>query len=318
MPLQEMSLNELLSYQGSSPCPTDIMEYWDHAKEEMHATDPKPVWVKANFEAKGFEFYDLYFKGVRNGHIHCRFIKPEKIISKAPAVIKFHGYADYCGEWSSLLSYAALGYVVCAMDTRGQGGLSGDWHQSWGNTLNGHIIRGLSEGPENLFFRQVYLDTAMVAEIVMSLDYVDEKHVSVIGASQGGALAVACASLSPEIYKAGFQFPFLCDYYRAWKLDGEAQAYTEIKQYFRMHDSMHKDEAETFMTLGYIDLQNLAKWIKAECLMCTGLSDTVCPPSTQFAMYNKISAKKSYQLFPDFGHEPMKGADDLIMQFIVS
>jgi cephalosporin-C deacetylase len=58
-----------------------------------------------------------------------------------------------------------------------------------------------------------------------------------------------------------------------------------------------------FTKLGYIDLQYLAPRIKAKTLLCCGLMDTITPPSTQFAAYNKITAPKRYELWPDFGHE---------------
>jgi cephalosporin-C deacetylase len=44
--------------------------------------------------------------------------------------------------------------------------------------------------------------------------------------------------------------------------------------------------------------------------------DTVCPPSTQFAAYNKIKAKKSLQIYPDYGHETPPGYEDSVFQFM--
>jgi cephalosporin-C deacetylase len=44
--------------------------------------------------------------------------------------------------------------------------------------------------------------------------------------------------------------------------------------------------------------------------------DTVCPPSTQFAAYNKITADKSLEIYPDFGHEALPGHPDRIFQFL--
>jgi len=45
--------------------------------------------------------------------------------------------------------------------------------------------------------------------------------------------------------------------------------------------------------------------------------DTVCPPSTQFAAYNKITAPKSMDLYPDFGHEGLPGHVDRVYQFML-
>ena len=90
-----------------------------------------------------------------------------------------------------------------------------------------------------------------------------------------------------------------------------------LKEYFRRFDPQHRREEEVFTKLGYIDLQHLASRIRGETLMCTGLMDTVCPPSTQFAAYNKISAPKHFELWPDFGHENLPGVDDLIFRFML-
>ena len=45
--------------------------------------------------------------------------------------------------------------------------------------------------------------------------------------------------------------------------------------------------------------------------------DSVCPPSTQFAAYNKITSKKSMLIYPDFAHENLPGAPDKIAEFVV-
>lgn len=60
---------------------------------------------------------------------------------------------------------------------------------------------------------------------------------------------------------------------------------------------------EVFTKLGYIDNQHLAHRIRAEVMMFTGLMDTICPPSSQFAAYNKITSKKQVVIYPDFAHE---------------
>ena len=50
--------------------------------------------------------------------------------------------------------------------------------------------------------------------------------------------------------------------------------------------------------------------------MFTGLMDPICPPSSQFAAYNKLTAKKNYVLYPDFGHEPLPGQLDRTFAFM--
>ena len=100
------------------------------------------------------------------------------------------------------------------------------------------------------------------------------------------------------------------------KWDLAKDAYAEIKEFFRRYDPLHEREDAIFEQLGYIDVQNLATRIKAEVLMSVGLMDTVCPPSTQFAAYNKIESTKSLAIYPDFGHEELPGSQDRIFQFL--
>jgi cephalosporin-C deacetylase len=187
-----------------------------------------------------------------------------------------------------------------------------------GNTQRGHIVRGLDDAPEKLLFRQIFLDCAQLARIVMGLDEVDEARVGVTGGSQGGGLTLACAALEPRVARAASIYPFLSDYQRTWEMGLALDAYLELQTHFRLFDPRHERESEVFTRLGYIDVHNLADRIRGEVLMLTGMMDTVCPPSTQFAAFNRITAPKRHVLFPDFAHESLPGADDLVYEFMAA
>lgn len=317
MPIVDMPLEELKRYQGCSPCPKDIDEYWEKALSEMRSVDPRVELVKSDFQTPFAECFDLYFTGVRNARIYAKYLRPKNVKEPHPAILEFHGYTVNSGDWTGKLGYVANGYSVVSMDVRGQGGKSEDVGGVTGNTQRGHIIRGLDDKPENLLFRHIFLDTAQLAGIVMAMPEVDENRVGAIGGSQGGALTLACASLEPRIKLLAPYYPFLCDYKRVWEMDLAKDAYQELRDYFRLFDPTHKNEEETYMKLGYIDLQNIVKRIKGKVLMGTGLMDTICPPSTQFAAYNKITAPKEMVIYPDFGHEYLPGFMDIAYQFMM-
>jgi cephalosporin-C deacetylase len=317
MPMFDMSLEKLKEYKGINPCPVDFDEYWDKALMEMRSVDPNLELVKSEFQAPFAECFDLYFTGVKGARIHAKYVRPRNVVEKHPAILQFHGYTCNAGDWNEKLAYAALGFSVFAMDCRGQGGLSEDAGGVKGNTFHGQIIRGLDDKPQNLLFRQIFLDTAELASIAMNMPEVDENRVCVTGGSQGGALTLVCASLEPRIKRVAPIFPFLCDFKRVWEMDLAKDAYQEIRDYFRLFDPMHKREKEIYTKLGYIDVQNFVKRIKGEVLFATGLMDTVCPPSTQFAAYNKIEAKKRMIIYPDYGHEPIPGINDEIYSFMM-
>ncbi len=317
MPIFDLPLEELQKYNGINPCPNDFDEYWDNALAEMRDMDPQVKLIKSEFQTPFAECFELYYTGVRGAIIHAKYLRPKNAPSKHPAVLMFHGYTCNSGDWNDKLGYVALGFSVLAMDCRGQGGLSEDVGGVKGNTFHGQIIRGLDDKPENLLFRQIFLDTAELAAIAMNMPEVDENRVCVTGGSQGGALTLACASLEPRIKRAAPVYPFLCDYKRVWEMDLAQEAYQEIRDYFRLFDPRHQKEHEIFTRLGYIDIQNLVKRIRGEVLFATGLMDTVCPPSTQFAAYNKIRSPKRMLIYPDYGHENIPGVNDEIFTFLM-
>ena len=314
----DMTWDELVTYQGSNPRPNDFDAYWAQALADLDHVDPNIELVPANFQSSIADCYHLYFTGVGGARVHAQLLRPKNVGAPQPAVLMFHGYFGNAGDWNNKLAYVAEGYTVAALDCRGQGGLSEDNGQVKGWTLYGHIIRGLDDEPERLLYRQIFLDTAQLARIVMDFDTVDEHRVGAMGRSQGGALTIACAALEPRIKLAAPIYPFLSDYKRTWEIDLlEESAYEEIREYFRRFDPLHKREAEIFTRLGYIDVQFLAPRIEAEVMLFVGLEDKICPPSTQFAAYNKMTCKKSLAIYPEYAHEAdIPGMYDTIFQFL--
>ena len=316
MGLFDLSVPELYQYQGTNPKPADFDAYCECGLSEMNAIDPVVTLTPA-YRHPAFDCFDLYFTGTKEARIYAKWIVPKHWKQPVPAVLQFHGYTGSSGDWTGLMQLAAAGFAVAALDVRGQGGKSQDVGGVTGNTHHGHIIRGLeSDNPDDLLFRDVFLDTALLYKIVAGMDCVDADRIAVCGGSQGGGLSLACAALT-DAKLASICYPFLSDYQRVWKLDLAKDAYVELKEYFRHTDPTHRHEAETFTRLGYIDIQHLAPRIKGKVRMCTGLMDTVCPPSTQFAAYNKIKTEKEVIFYPDFGHEHIPNyMDDTVSWFV--
>lgn len=318
MPTFEKPLAELWNYQGQNPRPADFDAYWNSSLAELAETDPKvELRPSTAISSKMAECFDLWFTGVGGARVHAKYLRPRGVTAPGPAVVKFHGYSRGCGEWSDNLAFVSQGISVAALDCRGQGGLSEDVGGVRGTTHRGHIIRGLEDpDPKKLLFRFIFLDCAQLAQVLMSFREVDATRVGATGLSQGGALTLACSALEPRIKLAAAIYPFLCDYRRTWEMDLFKDAYEELRIFFRFFDPRHEREDEIFTKLGYIDCQHLAPRIRAEVLMLTGLMDTCCPPSTQFAAYNKITSKKNLVLYPDFGHEPLPDQNDRILNFM--
>ncbi len=318
MPLLDLPIDQLRTYAGRNPRPADFDAYWDAALAELEAIDPQVELVPAAFQVPRVECFDLYFTGTLGARIHAKYLRPRGAKPRScPAVVEFHGYSMSAGDWWGKLGLAGQGFCVATMDCRGQGGTSEDPGGVRGATLRGHIVRGLGDPrPEALLYRHIFLDAARLARVVMALDEVAPDRVAAWGGSQGGGLTLACAALTPRLNRCAALYPFLCDYRRVWEMDQAKDAYEELKRYFRDFDPRHEREDEIFTRLGYIDVQHLAPRIRARTLMATGLMDSICPPSTQFAAYNKITAPKEVVFYPDFGHESLPGFQDRLALYL--
>lgn len=311
MPLVDMPLARLREYKGISPKPADFDAYWADALAEMEAVEPNISLTPAKFQSPVADCFDLYFTGVRGARIYAKYARPKNVSGRLPTVFFFHGYTGNSGNWLGLLPYAASGFCVAALDCRGQGGKSQDIGGVMGDTLIGHIVMGLDSGKEHLLYRHIFLDVAQLVKIVKSFPEVDSERLAARGGSQGGALTLVCGALVPDIKLMLSQYPFLSDYKRVWEMDLAKGAYEGVRSYFRHFDPRHERAEEIFETLGYIDVHNLAPRIRGKVIMATGLMDTTCPPSTQFAIYNNLTCEREMVLYPDYGHETLPEWGDI-------
>jgi cephalosporin-C deacetylase len=190
------------------------------------------------------------------------------------------------------------------MDTRGQGSMWG----SGGDTLDPHgtgpsssgfMTRGI-EDPETYYYRRVFTDAVRAVDAVRTLPQVDAARVAVCGASQGGGIAIAAAGLSDGLVAVMPDVPFLCHFERAVGLTGD-DPYQEVVRYLAVHRG--RDE-RVFETLSYFDGVNMAKRADAAALYSVALMDTICPPSTVYAAFNRhTNPTTQIEVYTHNGHE---------------
>lgn len=319
MPAFDFPLETLELYQGTNPRPADFDSYWAAALSELDGVDPQVELIPAaDFEFRNSEAFHLWFTGVGGARIHAKYLRPRGAVT-SPAVLRFHGYSIASGDWSDALWLSGEGFCVASLDCRGQGGQSQDPGGVQGMTLRGHIVRGLEDpDPHKLLFRSIFLDTVQLARVVASLPEVDAGRVGAMGGSQGGALTIACAALEPRIRRAVAVHPFLSDYLRVWQMDLAKDAYEELRYFFRVRDPLHERVDEFFTRLGYIDVHHLAERVQARTTVMISMMDMICPPSTQFAVYNRLKCEKQCRIYPDFAHEYLPGLNDLALQEMLS
>lgn len=316
VPISASRLRELESCKGANPIPEDFDEFWAKRMAEADAVDLN--YEIAPSKIPTFDtctYYDLWFTGMGGARVYAKYVVPATE-GKHPLVLQFHGYPGCTRSWAEQSSFPGMGCAILSMDNPGQGGRSEDVGGFKGTTVSGHLVAGLDGGPENLYYVRLYQDQRILCRIARELDGVDLSRVFVNGSSQGGGMGLACCALNSDlINRASILYPFLSDFRKVFELGRDEIAYDGIRYYSRWFDPDGTRLDECFHTLGYIDTLSFAHLVRCPVLFGTGLADVVCPPETQFAVYNALACPKRHVLFPDFGHEEIQAYDDMIIGF---
>jgi cephalosporin-C deacetylase len=315
MPALDMPINEMEQYLGSGIKPKDFDEYWDKQIKEVDEMNLEYIITQKEFNNKKAKYYEIIFKGIDGAKIYAKYICPNHDC-KVPTVLEFHDYKQASRGWYHLTRYIALDYAVLAMDCRGQGGKSEDLGGAKGSTVCGHLINGIDDEVDKLYYNKIYLDGYILSKIAEEIPNTDKNKMIAFGKGQGGAIALVTSIFNSNIKKCSLQYPFLSDFKRVWDMDLDIEAYEGIRYYFRWFDPLHIREKEIFEKLGYIDAVNFASKLKCELLVGTGLLDNICPPSTQYAIFNNAKCEKRHVVFPKYGHELINFFEDENLKFI--
>jgi cephalosporin-C deacetylase len=297
MPRSDLPLKELHLYEPEATEPPDLDAFWAQTLAQARSTAPELELGAEQPKLAGVSTFQVRFRGLDDAPIAGWLARPDGP-GPHPGLVFYHGYGGRGARPLELYPIAAQGIVVLSMDCRGQDGDSPDMPPVDGGHHSGWITRGL-QGPSSHYYRYVYSDAVRAIDCLAALDDVDDKRLAVTGGSQGGGLALAAAALSDRPGFVWADIPFLCDFPRAVNL-GEAP-YTEIATYLRRHPDR---EATALRTLSYVDVANLARMITCPAVVTVGLWDVICPPSTIFGMYKRLSsADKELVVYPYMGHE---------------
>ena len=302
MPMLDMPIKDMESYLGKGIKPNDFDDFWGKEINKIDSENIEYKIIKKEFSNKQADYYEIYFKGIDGAEVYAKYICPVNN-EKIPTVLEFHDYREASRGWHHLTRYAGIGYAVVAMDCRGQGGRSQDLGGTKGSTVSGHLILGLDDEINNMYYVKVYLDAYILSKIIEKFEKTDINKMISFGRGQGAALALVVAALNKNIKKCSMQYPFLADFKRVWDMDLDKDAYEGIRYYFRWFDPMHLNEEKVFEKLGYIDIVNFAQKLECDLLVGTGLLDNICPPSTQYAVFNNANCKKKHLIFHKYGHE---------------
>lgn len=304
MPSIDLSLDQLVDYRPPLTCRDDFDEFWATTLAATRKHDLRAVVEVQDYPVKDVLAHRLSYAGYGGHRIHGLYLQPRSIGEKpAPVLIAYHGYTGGAGMIHAHLPWVMLGCAVIAVDTRGQGGDTGEPGGYTGGSVMGWMTNGILD-PHDYYYRRAYADCVRAIDFAFTRPELDCSRLAITGGSQGGGLSVAVAGLDSRVRICMPDVPFLCHFRRAVDIT-PAGPYPEIANYLAKYP--HTVDS-VFNTLSYFDGMNLASRINpdARMLWSVGLWDDVCPPSTVYAAYNHCPVpleRKQMAVYPYNKHE---------------
>lgn len=303
MPLFDLPIELLEEYEPEIFEPEDFDAFWQHTLDDTRQHPLDARFEVVDYGLRTVVAYDVTFNGFGGQPVKGWFLIPAGTIAPLPCIVQFIGYGGGRGTPLDWLQFPSAGFATLVMDTRGQGsawspGHTPDSYPATNPHYNGFMTQGILD-PMHYYYRRVFTDAVRALEAARSHPLVDTTRIAVTGGSQGGGISIAVGGLVPDVKLVMPDVPFLCNFERAIQITPDAP-YTEISRYL----SIHRDQEEAVMrTLSYFDGVHFAARCQATCLYSVGLMDTICPPSTVYAAYNRVKAPKQIRVYNYNNHE---------------
>ncbi len=296
MPWFDLPLSELREYRTATQEPPGLDQWWARRIADATSVAEPPVLTRYQPDLYApLEVYDVEFSGAGGARIRAWYIRPAGADDGTPVVVRFIGYGGGRSLPADHVLLPSLGYALFVMDTRDQGGR---WSSGATSPANSNVMTLHITSPEDYYYTHLFTDAARAVRT--AVEVTGAERVAVGGMSQGGALALAASALVPSLVRVCHaDVPFLCDIQRGITLAPDAP-FTEVPEFLAHNVDLIPAALDT---LRYVDCALLARRITAECLLSTGLMDTICPPSTVFAAYNEITSGKDIAVHPYTTHE---------------
>ena len=298
--------------------PADFWEFWDKSlaelanipieeieRKEMKISNsmlktapsyfsfrmPQKMKTPTSLEGK-FKSWDVKIKCVGapvSGYLTMPVNAAEKSL---PAIVSFHGASGKSARQAFVDN--AIRFDVNPHGI--ENGKSADFYHQMFQTSHKKYMYQNADNRDNFYFRGMFLRVKRALDYVKTLPEYDGKTLIVVGNSQGGAQTIVAAALDPDVKLIYAAVPALCDHGGVY---AKRQAGWPRLIQLKKGQPLNQGIAAT---APYYDVAFFAKRIKAETYFTVGLIDTTCSPTSVWAAYNNITAKKHITCLPSHGH----------------
>ncbi|MBP6867632.1 MAG: acetylxylan esterase [Bacteroidales bacterium] len=280
----------------------DFDAFWKETRSILDSTPMRPsMKLLKEYSTGKRNVYYVEMKSFGNEIMGGYYAVPKEK-GKYPVIITYMGYGS--NPWMPHTD-GEPGFISFVVSVRGQGIYKA------GNKYNDKWIVWGIEDKNDYYYRGAFMDLVRAIDFVCSRPEADKDRIAAEGGSQGGAFTMAACALDNRIAVAAPTIPFLSDYPDYFRIVDWPRS--DIDAYMREHPQATWEDI--YKLLSYFDIKNLAPRIKTPTIMGVGLQDPTCPPHTNFAGYNLITAPKDYRIYQDNGHNTPPEWQEVRMEF---
>ena len=274
--------------------PADFRQFWDTVLKEARQIPLLPTMelIPERCTDKVNVFH-VSFQNICNGSRTFGILCIPKKPGKYPALLRVPGAGvrPYSGD----VHMASKGVITLEI---GIHGIPVTMSQMIYDVLSKGALNGYPYQNDNSrdksYYKRVFAGALRAVDFIASLPEYDGKNMGVTGSSQGGALSVVTAALDKRITFYAAIHPAMCDHQA--HLKKTAGGWPHYFYYFP------QPSKERSTTAAYYDVANFARLITAPGWFSWGYNDEVCPPTSMYAAYNIITAKKELHPYLETGH----------------
>lgn len=291
--------------------PKDFMSYWKRelkkqAKIPMNirltpapSTDPGIAVfdVQADCEPGSFSAYLAYPKDAKPGTL--------------PAMVTLNGAGVKSSRAWWAVSWAKDG--LCVLDFNVHGLPNGESDSYYADLENGPMFEYFLFGRDDrdsMFFHEMVMRLIRAIDVITAQPQWDGKTVMVHGCSQGGAQAVMAGCLDPRVDLVCAEIPAMCDH------TGMAADRASGWPLLVECDGEGAPDARQLKAARYYDVVNFARHVTVPTYVTAGIIDSLCPPTTVYAMYNQLKGEKHMLEHPTTGHILTSQGEDFSRQAV--
>ena len=164
-------LEKLVDYKPDSTAQDDFEAFWCRNKAESKKVPLNATFERVENSLPLANVYDVSFDGADGVRVRGWFLTPKDVSRPMPTVVQFIGYSGGRDYPHALAPHVLNGFCAFIMDSRGQGGGTGQILTTSYGAQRGFITHGILD-KEEYYYRNFYMDTVRAVQAVAERDEV--------------------------------------------------------------------------------------------------------------------------------------------------